>query len=208
LHTDGKWIEDARGDIVVLRGAAVFRRWMWAESWRNFNPLAYPDENQEKYNIYANTGANFLRVELNKWLWDNANPTYTKAIDTLVTWCKQKGIMVVLTFQSYDSYDYSTGTYTSYSKNQRVDYILNGTMQGFMVALATRYKSQLNVIGFEIMPERPDDKVWASYRGITREQARAEYRNGLISATRAIHDVQPDFLVFVYSQNRTSSIAK
>jgi hypothetical protein len=201
LHTEGKMIEDLQGNTVTLRGAAVFRRWMWAESWKNFDPLAYSDENQAKYNVYAMTGANFIRVELNKWLWDNANPTYTRALDTLVSWCEQNGLMVVLTFQSYDFYNYTSGAYTSYTKQQRVDYILNGTMQGFMVNLATRYKNQLNVVGLEIMPERPNDKFWASYRGITREQSRAEYRDSLISAVRAIHNVEPNYIVFVYPPN-------
>jgi hypothetical protein len=198
LHTDRQWIKDTLGNIVTLRGAAVFQRWMWAEAWAKFDPLGYVDENQAKYDVYASSGANFLRVQLNKWLWDNANPTYTRAIDTLVSWCKQKGIMVVLTFQTYDVYNYTSGAYVSYTKEQRVDYIINGTMRDFMTALATRYKTQLNVIGFEIMPERPSDSFWASYKGITREQARAQYRNGLISAIRAIHNVSPDYLVFVY----------
>jgi hypothetical protein len=198
LHTDGKWIKDNQGNIVILRGAAVFQRWMWAESWVNFDPLGYVDENQEKYDLYASSGANFLRVQLNKWLWDNANPTYTRAIDTLLTWCKQRRIMVVLTFQTYDIYNYTSGAYVTWTKEQRVDYVVNGTMRDFMSTLASRYKSQPNVIGFEIMPERPRDTFWAAYREITPEQARSEYRNGLISAIRAIHDVSSDYLVFVY----------
>lgn len=201
LHTDGKWIKDNQGNIVILRGANDFRRWMWPESWVNFDPLRYADENQEKYALYANTGANFLRVALNKWLWDKQNPTYTTAIDTLVSWCRERGIMIVFTFQGYDFFNYGNGTYGGWTKAQQVDYILNGTMREFMATLATRYKTQLNVIGFEIMPERPSDKFWSSYRGITRQQARAEYRNGLISAIQAIHSVQPDYLVFVYPAN-------
>jgi hypothetical protein len=198
LHTEGRWIKDNDGTVVTLRGAAVFRRWMWAEAWKNFDPLNYIDENQQKYDVYAASGANFLRVQLNKWLWDNANPTYTRAIDTLVSWCRQRGIMVVLAFQDDEPYDYEKNVYYKWTNEEQVDYIVNGTMQTFMGTLASRYKTQLNVIGFEIMAERPRDTFWAAYRGVTLEQARSEYRHGLISAIRAIHSVDPSYLVFVY----------
>jgi hypothetical protein len=201
LHTDGRWIKDNEGNIVRLVGASVFWRWQYTEAYGKppFDPLGYTDETAQKYDVYQQSGANFLRVQLNKWLWDNAHDTYVRAVDTLVSWCAQRGIMVVLTFQGWHV-DLS-GSYRDWTQQEQVDYIVNGTTRLFMQTLATRYRNETAVIGFEIMPEIPTDSFWASYRNESPAQARAEYRQGLISAIRTIHAIDENYLVFVYPSN-------
>lgn len=196
LHAQGNLVKDSLGNTVILRGASVFTRWQYAEAWENYDPLNSIEETPQKYDLYKQTGANFVRVQLNIWLWDNAYDVYTRAIDTLVGWCSQRGIMVVLTFQGW--HDDREGYYRDWTKAEQVDYIMNGTMQAFMTSLAERYKTNNTVIGFEIMPERPSDTLWASLQGISTAQADSEYHDALVSAIRAIHAVSPDFLVFVY----------
>ena len=197
LRTEGRWIKDASGETIRLVGASVFWRWYFTDEWDNYDPLSYVDETEEKYDLFKNSGANFLRVQLNKWLWDNAHGVYVRAVDTLVGWCAKKGIRVVLTFQGW--HDCRSGFYRDYTKAEQVDMILNGTMEAFVTGLATRYKDRKNVFGIEILLDPiPSEAFWAAYRSTTPERARSEYRGRLVSAIRAIHNVDPEYLVFVY----------
>ena len=186
-------IRDASGQPLTLRGASIWYRWNYADEAHNFNPLSYPEENFAKYQFLRDQGANFLRVQLNKWLWDTS-PNYVRAVDTLVSWCEELGIMVDLNFQVYADMK----TYYTWTKLEQMNYIINGTMQQFMVELASRYSNRPNVIGFEIMPERPSSLVWASLRNLTEGQATAEYSRYIDLAVRAIHQVSPNYIVFVY----------
>lgn len=193
LHTEGRWIKDSSGNPVRLIGAAVYWRWQWVSEERDFNPLNYIDETPEKYDVYKDTGANFLRVNLNKWLWDNAFE-YVRAVDTLIEWCDNRSIMVVLTFMSW----HDCREWREWTDVEKIEYVVNGSMRDFMSVLADRYKDDETVIGLEIMPERPLPTFWASYRNITVAQARSEYRQGMISAIKAIHAIDPTYLVFIY----------
>jgi len=197
LHTEGRWIKDEWGNTVRLKGAAVYFRWQYVSEERNFDPLNYIDETPEKYDLYKDSGANFVRVCLNKWLWDNAFE-YVRAVDTLIEWCKNRDIMVVLTFMSW----HDCRQWREWTDVEKIDYILNGSMREFMAVLADRYKDDRTVIGFEVMPERPSATFWASYRNITVEEARSEYRQGMISAIAAIHAIDPTYLVFIYPLGR------
>lgn len=196
LHTEGRWIKDGRDNIVRLKGASVFWRWQWAGKENNFDPLNYIDETPEKYDVCRDSGANFLRVQLNKWLWDNAFE-YVRAVDTLIEWCKNRNIMIVLTFASW----HDCLEWREWTDVEKIEYIVNGSMRDFMSALADRYKDDETVIGFEIMPERARPTFWASYRNVTVEESRSEYRQGMISAITAIHAIDPTYLVFIYPTN-------
>jgi len=194
LHADGQWIKDSQGNIVILNGPALWWRWNYPDYSKQYNPLAYSDETEQKYDAIKSMGNNFIRVQLNKWTWDNG-PKYVSAVDTVVQWAAQRNMRVVLAFQVYAEMCCS---YKTWTKQDQMNYIINGTMQQYMVTLAQRYKNQPNVVGFEIMAEKPSDTTWAAYRNITTTQARAEYRQGLVSAIRAIHSVDPSYLVFIY----------
>ena len=203
LHADGQWIKDSQGNVAILRGPALWWRWNYPDYSKQYDPLAYPEETEKKYDAIKSMGNNFIRVQLNKWTWDNG-PKYVSAVDTLVQWAAQRNMWVVLDFQIYAQMN---DGYPTWTKRDQMNYILNGTMQQFMMTLAQRYKNQPNVIGFEIMPEKPNDVTWASYRNITTTQARAEYRQGLISAIRAIHSVDSSYLVFVYPSSNDRLIS-
>ena len=197
LHTEGRWIKDASGETIRLVGASVFWRWYFTDETNGYDPLSYIDETVEKYDVYESTGANFLRVQLSKWLWDNANDVYVRAVDTLVDWCTQRSLSVVLTFQGW--YDCRPGVYRDYTSKEQVDMIVNGTMEAFVSELAERYKHTKNVMGIEILLDPiPSEAFWASYRNTTPERARSEYRQRLVSAICAIHSVDINYLVFIH----------
>jgi len=196
LHTSGPWIKDVQGNTVTLRGAEDYLRWEYADASHNFDPLRYSDISPQKYDLYRQSGANFIRVHMNKWLWDSS-PNYVKAYDTLIEWTSQRGIRVVINFESYTIIGAQWPVY-DWTQEQVIDYLVNGTTQTFLTQLANHFKNKDNVIGFEIMPDRIADTFWASYRGETPQQARAEYRQAVISIIRAIHAVDPTFLAFIY----------
>jgi hypothetical protein len=197
LHTDGRWVKDANGDIVRLEGAAVFWRFMYASTYYAYNPLAYTDEIDEaSMDIFKASGANFIRLTVNGWTWYvKQAPNYIAAVDTVVSWAQARGIMIVLDNHGWYNVDTSSNYFSS-----KVQEITNSTdfadWENFMVALAQRYKNNPTVIGFDMLNEPP--AVTASdWAGYTSQQAWGKWTTNVLTVVRAIHAVDPNYLCFV-----------
>jgi hypothetical protein len=193
LHTDGRWIKDASGAIVRLKGVAIFWRFMYGSRYSGYNPLSYTDEiNEASLDTLEGTGANFIRLTVNGWTWYvKKAPNYITAVDTVISWAKRRGIMVVLDNHGW----YDTDTSELY-----VDKI-NETIQltdwkNFMVELAQRYKNEPTVIGFDMLNEPPAASDWAA-RGYSSDQAWSIWRTNVLEVVRAVHAVDPNYLTFV-----------
>lgn len=178
LHTDGRWVRDAAGNIVRLKGAAVFWRFMYCSSYHDYDPLLYGDEiNETSMDLFASTSANFIRLTVNGYIWHILKaPKYIAAVDTVIQWSKARGIMVVLDNHGW----YDPITDTSYHEAEYID-----EWQNFMVALAQRYKAEGAVIGFDLWNEPQGD--------IDQET----YYSMLPSVISAIQAVDPSYLCFV-----------
>jgi endoglucanase len=152
LHTDGRWIRDATGAVVRLKGAAVFWRFMYASTYHAYNPLAYTDEiNETSLDTFKATGANFIRLTVNGWTWYiKQAPNYIAAVDTVVSWAQARGIMIVLDNHGWYNVDTSADYLT---KVQEITQLTD--WENFMVALAQRYKDNPTVIGFDMLNEPP-----------------------------------------------------
>jgi hypothetical protein len=194
LHTDGRWIKDANGNIVRLEGAAVFWRFMYASTYYAYNPLAYTDEISEtSMDTFKATGANFIRLTVNGWTWYvKQAPNYIAAVDTMVSWAQARGIMIVL--DNHGWYDVDTSSDYFSSKVQEITQLTD--WENFMVALAQRYKNNPTVIGFDMLNEPPAATAsdWAGY---TSQEAWGNWTTNVLTVVRAIHAVDPNYLCFV-----------
>jgi hypothetical protein len=194
LHTDGRWIKDANGNIVRLEGAAVFWRFMYASTYYSYNPLAYTDEiNETSMDTFKASGANFIRLTVNGWTWYvKKAPNYIAAVDTVVSWAQARGIMIVL--DNHGWYDVDTSSNYFSSKVQEITQLTQ--WENFMVALAQRYKNNPTVIGFDMLNEPPAATAsdWAGY---TSQQAWGNWTTNVLTVVRAIHAVDPNYLCFV-----------
>jgi aryl-phospho-beta-D-glucosidase BglC (GH1 family) len=194
LRVDGRWVRNVVGSIVRLRGAAVFWRFVYADRFYNYNPLGFPDEiNEASLDTFKSTGANFIRLSLNGWTWYvKKAPKYIAAVDTVIGWCKARGIMVVL-----DNHP------PWYDRDKDVDYkdqiALTTELtewKGFMVELAQRYKNNPTVIGFDMLNEPRPVSEWQT-NGYSPGQAWNIWRTNVLEVARAIHAVDPNYLLFV-----------
>lgn len=184
LHTEGRWVKDASGTIVRLQGAAIFWRFMYTSNYTDYDPLAYPDEiSEQSMDTFKTTPANFIRFTVNGYLYHIAKkPKYIAAVDTVVQWCKARGIMVMLDNHGWWNPD-ANSSYKS--KPQLISELTE--WRDFMVELATKYKSEPTVIGFDLFNEPGNEGglTWALWRA------------NALSVCQAIHAVDPTFVISV-----------
>jgi hypothetical protein len=187
LHTDGRWIEDDNGNNVILNGAAVFWEFMYCSSYSNYNPLAYSTEiNESSIELFASTGANFIRLTVNGYLWYVAKePKYIAAVDMVINWCSANRIMVVLDDHGWYDPDANGGAGATYITNDQLSSTNETLWQDFEIALAQRYTNNPTVIGFDVLNEPSTNIAWSTY-----------YPN-LVSVVNAIQAVNSTYLCFV-----------
>jgi hypothetical protein len=184
LHTEGHFIKDSAGNVVVLKGAALYWRLSYPSKAKDYNPFAYPDEiNESSLDVFKTTGGNFIRLTVNGYLWSIAKkPTYIQAIDTFVSWCKARGIWVVM-----DNHNWYNPDSSSMYKGQTQLITELSEWRAFMVGLAQRYKDEPTVIGFDMFNE-------PSNGGLSNV---ALWRNNVLNVVQAIHAVDSGYLCFV-----------
>jgi len=194
LHTDGRWIKDCSGRVIRLIGGAVFWRFMFSSQFHSYDPLSYNDEIDEKsLDILRNAGANMIRLTVNGWIWYvKKAPRYIDAVDKVISWAKVRGIRVVL-----DNHApwYDTDKSTVY-KDQIALTTELAEWKDFMVKLAKRYKDESTVIGFDLLNEPRPVSEW-EVRGYAAEEAWGIWKTNALDVVRAIHAVEPTYLIFV-----------
>jgi hypothetical protein len=184
LHTDGRWIKNNAGEIIRLKGAAVFWKFEYCSSYSDYDPLSYSDEiNETSLDLFASTGANFIRLTVNGYLWYvKGAQKYMAAVDTVIGWCKQRNIMVVLDNHGW----YNPDVNALYKpKAQMISELTE--WEAFMVALAQRYVNESTVVGFDMLNE-PGSEGYADL---------SVWRANVMEVIRAIHAVDPSYLCFV-----------
>jgi len=170
LHTEGRWIKDDNDNIVRLKGATVYWRFMYASAGSNYDPLSYSDEiNETSIDLFDSTGANFIRLALNGYLYHVLEAQeYKDAVDTVIGWCKARNIMVVL--DNHEWFNPDAGEeYWNKSKGG--------------------WYGQVDEIN-----EPPPGSQWVDY---TPEEAWVIWRNNVLEVCQAIHAVNPSYLCFV-----------
>jgi len=188
LHADGRWIKDQLGNNVCLMGANIAWRFVYASQYHDYDPLTYADEiNSASLNTVKISGANFIRLGLNGWIWYvKRAPKYIEAVDTVISWCKALNIMVVLDNHApwYDT--------TSSAVEYRSKYALVTQLtewKNFMVELAQRYRNEPAVVGFDLLNEPLDYPSngldWSTWR------------TNVLEVARSIHAIDPTYLCFV-----------
>jgi hypothetical protein len=187
LHTDGRWIKDVAGSVVRLKGSAIFWEFMYCSNYTDYNPLAYEDEiNETSLNLFASTGANFLRLIVNGYLWYiKGAPKYGVAVDTVIGWCKVRGIMVALSncgWWNPEALGPHAGAWYKTNDQLAAEGI---EWKGFMVALAQRYRNESAVIGFDMLNEPTENLTWDVWRP------------NVLDVVQAVHAVDPTYLCFV-----------
>lgn len=173
LRTESRWIKDSDGNIVRLKGAAES---MWFQD--SSDPLGKPYNEESKFkarwSFFTSTRANFLRFGIDRTLWYNY-PDYRSQLDTAISWLKECGVKYIV----LDNHETQ--------EPDKMAAIFDGRVKEFLVELAQRYKDEPVIIGFDFCNEPPytsDLTVWDNYR------------SAIISAVRAIHAVDPNYLVF------------
>jgi len=186
LHTDGRWIKDSTGNIVRLKGAAVFWRFIYSSHYHDYDPLSYNDEiNETSLDTFKSAGANFIRLELNGWIWYvKRAPKYVEAVDKVISWCKARKIMVVL--DNHQWYDMDSGFMY---KDQYALATQLTEWKNFMLELAERYKNEPTVIGFDMLNE----PLGYPHNGLDWNT----WRTNVLEVIRAVHAVDPTYLCFV-----------
>jgi hypothetical protein len=176
-HVDGRWIKDGMGNVIRLKGAAVFWRFIYTTQYTQYDPLSYSDEvNEQSLDTLKTSGANFIRLSVNGYYWHILKASkYIAAVDTVVKWCKARGIMVVLDNHAW--YDDLTST------SREAEFV--GEWQNFMVELAQKYKNESTVIGFDMWNEPQNDLPESTYYSM------------LPNVISAIQTVDPSYLCFV-----------
>jgi len=194
LHTDGRWIRDVDGNNVVMKGGDVFWRFKYASHYYDYDPLAYDDEiNEASMDLFASTSANFIRLCLNGWTWYvKRAPKYVAAVDTVISWCKARGIMVVL---SNMAPWYETDVDPNFDYKDQITLVTELTdWKNFMVELAQRYRDEPTVIGFDLLNEPPYVSTWQQ-RGYSDPWS--IWRTNVLDVIKAIHAVDSGYLCFV-----------
>lgn len=192
LHTSGRYIQDSLGRTVRLQGASVSWRFRYASHYYDYDPLAYNDEiNESSMNLFTSTPANFIRLCLNAWTWYvKRAPKYIAAVDTVISWCKARGIMVVLSNMT-PWLDADTSTVY---KDRITLATEMADWKNWMVELAERYKNEPTVIGFDMMNEPRYVSDWVA-RGYSDPWS--IWRTNVLDVIRAIHAVNAGYLCFV-----------
>ena len=181
LHTDGKYIKDQQGNIVFLRGAARLGMiWGWT---------GIHDETDADYRLMKNSGANVVRIGLNRFYW--GYQTWLNKLDQIIGWCETLGLRVVL------SYDSKTQAAELWNDAIKINDIFNPTDTiNWLKTVATRYLNNPTVCAINIMNEPPPYTAWAS-AGYNQVQADDAWRAFALVAAQALHSVNPNLLIFV-----------
>jgi len=157
LHTDGRFIKDAAGNVVVPRGVNTYVRLQ---------------NEQAKYAAIKALGANVVRLML--WKEDIEKPSPTldpkfdrtglAAIDRAVGWAREAGLKVILVEQIWSyQVDSAPGTFLT-------DPELQASWLVMWRTLVDRYKNDSTVVGIDLMNEpyimqhRSADRIPASVK--------------------------------------------
>jgi endoglucanase len=106
--------------------------------------------NEASLDTLEGTGANFIRLTVNGWIWYvKKAPNYITAVDTVISWARRRGIMVVLDNHA-PWYDMDNSVVYKDQIALTIDPI---DRKNFMVELAQRYKNNPTVIGFDMLNE-------------------------------------------------------
>lgn len=96
LRTDGKWIVDGEGNVVILRGA----------NFMGYEFGAWKSHTEEDYAKMASWGFNVVRLPI---AWDYIEPQpgfynssyFEKHVDRDIAWAKKCGIYIILDMHQY-----------------------------------------------------------------------------------------------------------
>jgi hypothetical protein len=177
LHVDGRWIRDANGNVVQLRGAS------WEETLWSWPSLI--DWTQEADRVKM-LGVTLVRVSLNPQYWNESD--YVPTIDKIVSLLAARQIYVILDFHEIkidETYD------------DIANVIVNNASVGpfsnwidFVKTLATRYKDYPYAAFIEFFGQPPHGT--ANYPLNVLEPA---YYNSVLNAARQVHSINPNVLV-------------
>lgn len=198
LHTDGRWIKDSSDRKIRLRGTST-------ESGYALEHFPWDTQPEAIYDLMRDAKANSVRIFINKAFTEETHPMYEEyrtMMDTLVQWCKDRGIWVI-----FDLYNDNAGVsqdgwylapeWTSEQKSTalRDPSWVTETLDWWRW-LAGRYKTEPTVVGYGLLnePFTPD------YYGVgtpARAEHFAFWRDYANKAAKAIHGVNSHALVFV-----------
>lgn len=101
LHTDGKWIKDSQGNVVILHGICF-------ETYSMLNGIQngkYADHTEEDYKKIAGFGFNVVRLGI---AWEYIEPTegtydevYFRLVDRDIEWARKYGIHIIFQFSQW-----------------------------------------------------------------------------------------------------------
>jgi endoglycosylceramidase len=193
LHTDGKYIKDSQGNVVILHGLN-HENYAFNNFANQFANGRYLEITEADYKKMAEWGFNVVRLGI---AWQNIEPTegsydesyFANYIDKNIAWAKKYEIHVVLSFMQwgwspyFDSlksgaHGFPSWLFTGYEVSDagitqsRADFLLglgpsgtvattsNPSMQDRMINVwkyvATRYKNEPTVLGYDLFNEPPD----------------------------------------------------
>jgi len=187
LHTDGKYIKNALGEIVWLKGTA------WVEY--EWGPKDYSDP-VLRADMMKQYGVNVVRLCLNPAFWLDPSRGqyngYKEKIDQLVNLLNERNIYLVMDFHKLgDTFDPAIHS-VQYMLNPESVSVDDKTynITDFWVQLARRYVDKQNVAIFELVGQPPHD--W------NRTRWDIWWNNALYLA-RTIHAINPHMVVAVAS---------
>lgn len=177
LHVDGRWIKDANGNVVQLRGAS------WEETLWSWPSLIDWTQRAD----HAKTlGVTLVRLALDPQHWTESD--YVPTVDKIVSLLEQRQIYVILDFHEVKQGE----TYDDIA-----NVIVNNASVGpfsnwidFVKTLATRYKDHPYAAFIEFFGQPPH--ATANYPLNVLDPA---YYNSVLNAARQVHSVNPDVLV-------------
>lgn len=181
LHTDGRWIKDESGNIIILRGTA-----RGSLCWTGWPPWG-EHEVEADYDLLKQSGANIVRLCLNSKYYESF-PGYVELIDQIIEWCKAKQIRVLLDLHTLTDPSAATERY-------KWDSIHDPDWKDWWISwwtsLAQKYLNESTVSVFGLFNEPP----W------TLEGSKTEFvelwRNMVLECCQAIHAVNPNVLISV-----------
>ena len=101
LHTDGKYIKDSQGNVVILHGICFETYSFFKATLRG----KYADHTEQDYQKIAGWGFNVVRLGMS---WEYIEPTeghynesYLELIDRDIEWARKNGIRIIFQFSQW-----------------------------------------------------------------------------------------------------------
>jgi len=193
LHTDGRWIKDANGNIVRFLGVGrLDLNIYYDDAHAPWGPQAVirDIETEANYDLLSSTGANLVRLGLSRGAVLE-NPEVLPLMDQILAWCKERNIRV--------AFDLMRWTRNSPSNRPLIEWneiVSPNPPQAwidFFTMLAKRYVDEPTVCMFNLLNEPAFGKAVT----LTTEEAISILNDRVTQVARAIHEVNPNLLISV-----------